>query len=295
VSAKPIPETSVFSDISPDYQRTPLVGGGFVPETYVVGKGVCMDQTGEDESLSKTSFRDVSHIIAEALARDDFVPAPEPKNAKLLIVFNWGRTTPFEGNSSGSDLNRLGASMNASAQTTAQLAQAQAFSPSSRWQNQSVSQAMFQLQQSQLSEQNDELGQMLALQQMDQSARERADLFNARLLGYHLELKRAAELKDFMLSANFSVDSVLDEIESPRYFVILQAYDFQMMLKEKTRKLLWTTRFSVSAKGHSFDEELRNMAMASVGLFGSDSKTLKRGLDSSRVEIGELEYSRVDE
>ena len=41
---------------------------------------------------------------------------------------------------------------------------------------------------------------------------------------------------------------LFQEIEQQRYFVVLMAYDFQLMWKAKKHKLLWETRFSVPQK-----------------------------------------------
>ena len=91
-----------------------------------------------------------------------------------------------------------------------------------------------------------------------------------------------------------ATNDLMEELESSRYFVILQAYDFQKAWKEKTRKILWTTRFSIRAKGRQFDKELWQMAMASSRIMGSDTKGLARNLEMPRVEFGELEYLGVE-
>ena len=41
-------------------------------------------------------------------------------------------------------------------------------------------------------------------------------------------------------------EDLVSEIEVDRYFVVLLAYDFQVLWKEKKHKLLWETRFSIN-------------------------------------------------
>jgi len=39
--------------------------------------------------------------------------------------------------------------------------------------------------------------------------------------------------------------------------VVLMAYDFQLLWKEKKHKLLWETRFSIRQRHNDFDRQLR--------------------------------------
>jgi hypothetical protein len=71
--------------------------------------------------------------------------------------------------------------------------------------------------------------------------------------------------------------------------VIIMAYDFQKMWKQKQHKLLWETRFSIQQRGVEFDRQLPAMAMNASRFFGQDSHGLiRKDLPLGHVDIGEL-------
>ena len=82
---------------------------------------------------------------------------------------------------------------------------------------------------------------------------------------------------------------MLNELEEDRYFVVMMAYDFQMLWKQKKHKLLWETRFSVSEHGNRFDKQLGAMALYASKYFGQDSGGLvHKGLPDGKVELGDV-------
>jgi len=87
----------------------------------------------------------------------------------------------------------------------------------------------------------------------------------------------------------FHQDDLVKEIEDNRYFVVLMAYDFQLMWKHKEHKLLWETRFSIDERHNEFSKALPVMAMYASRYFGQDSKGLLRTqVPAGRVEIGNM-------
>ena len=294
--AKSPPATSAFSEISADYHRTPSDDGGYVPETYVVAEGTRLDENGTDDSISGASFWDVAKVISKALYESDYVPVRQGEQADLMIVINWGRTTPHAEGIGGQAIDTLASAMENASEAQTMMKKGQ---PKDGGRDSEAlatdTQAAHELYHSARVAQNAQLEQMLVLQGMDEQVRAEANAYNARLLGYHKVLARANEYMNGAPARQHFFMNLLDELESPRYFVVLQAYDFETALKEKKRKLLWTTRFSISAKGRNFKDELESMAMASARIFGTDSEDLKRSLSSARVEFGELEFIGVDE
>jgi hypothetical protein len=98
---------------------------------------------------------------------------------------------------------------------------------------------------------------------------------------YGLELRRTPQ--------RVRRDELISEIEENRYFVVLMAYDFQLMWKQKKHKLLWETRFSISERRNQFDKALPVMAQYASRYFGRDSRGLMRTrVPEGRVEIGEV-------
>jgi hypothetical protein len=82
---------------------------------------------------------------------------------------------------------------------------------------------------------------------------------------------------------------LFDEIEESRYFVVLMAYDFHLLWKEKKHRLLWETRFSIRQNHHEFDKELPSIAQFASKYFGQDSHgLLHEAVPLGRVDIGDV-------
>jgi hypothetical protein len=111
------------------------------------------------------------------------------------------------------------------------------------------------------------------------------DLQNAMILGYADEISQTHPRMGII--HNVKRDDLIDDIEHNRYFVVLMAYDFQMLWKEKKRKLLWETRFSIREQGNDFRKILPSMAQYASQYFGQDSHGLvRRAIPEGSVEIG---------
>jgi hypothetical protein len=113
----------------------------------------------------------------------------------------------------------------------------------------------------------------------------------ARLLGYDEDGAIGTEYGNNMKGTAFHSrrDDLLSEIEDNRYFVVLMAYDFQLMWKQKKHKLLWETRFSIRQRHHAFDSDLASMAGFASQYFGQDTHGLvRKPIPLGHVEIGDL-------
>jgi hypothetical protein len=128
-------------------------------------------------------------------------------------------------------------------------------------------------------------GAMAAVSAEDR-AREQADARNASMLGYDAAWDEAVRYKGTPL--DFRRKELADELEEGRYFVVLMAYDFRLMWKEKKAKLLWETRFSIRNRGNDFEKQLSAMSREASKFFGQNSGGLvRRALPVGHVEIGE--------
>jgi hypothetical protein len=113
-------------------------------------------------------------------------------------------------------------------------------------------------------------------------------LINTKMLGYESWYNKFA-LADTRLTAfDQNKKDLYVEIEDDRYFVVLMAYDFQLMWKEKKHRFLWETRFSLRQMHHDFDKDLPSMALYASRYFGQDSNGLvRKPIPMGRVEVGE--------
>jgi hypothetical protein len=105
------------------YVRHRQADGSFSPETYGVAVGglisgaATADEKGfaaatGDPSIDHTTFAEVAGVVEQALTPQHFVPTSEPKDAQLLIVVYWGRTSgtnSFSGVADGAARDRVNA------------------------------------------------------------------------------------------------------------------------------------------------------------------------------------------
>jgi len=249
---------AVASKVSSDYVRTKLPNGSFTTEYYAFGKGGHWGGEIRDDSIDKLQFEDVAHVIAEPLAGRNYLPAKVSKNTQLLIMVYWG-TTAVPGPSSDSIAYD-------------QLSAAQA--------NTSGSDASLS-----------ELSSAMTMVDVTNKMRDQIDYKNAQMLGYDAPGTIGTDYGNHIRGGPLGVErqELIDEIEVNRYFVVLMAYDFQIMLKQKKHKLLWETRFSINERRNSFDKALPMMAQYASKYFGHATNGLLRDqVQEGQVEIGEI-------
>jgi hypothetical protein len=261
--------TAVSGRTSPDYVRHRQADGTFTPESYAFGKGGVWGGATKDASFEKMTFLDVAHVIAQPLADKNYVPSRDPRAAKLLIMVYWGTTHAPEYASDSDAYNSMSSLMGGemhpppanSMKSTGAKIKGTPASPA-------------------------EMVAIAAIE-AENRIRDKDDALNASMLGYDSWWYSTANYRDTPLDV-FRKE-MLDELETNRYFVVLMAYDFQLMWKEKKHKLLWETRFSVRQRGHNFDEDLAEMAQSASKYFGQDSQGLVRtSVPFAHVDIGEV-------
>ena len=261
--------TAVSSKVSSDYVRTKLPDGSFPPEYYSFGEGGRSACEISDATIDKLSFMDVARVIAAPLAAQKYLPARDPEKTRLLIMLYWG-TTAVPGPPSDSV-----------AYSNFSMAQADL----SRVMNKQNPEPP-QIQDDVMSEVSAATVQL----NMENRQRDLIDFKNAAMLGYDSE---GVIGTDFGLEARrtpmkYHRDELIAEIEGNRYFVVLMAYDFQLLWKQKKHKLLWETRFSIDERRNQFDKALLVMAQNASQYFGQDSHGLSRmRIREGKVEVGE--------
>lgn len=109
------------------------------------------------------------------------------------------------------------------------------------------------------------------------------------------EVARRAQLLGMdALFDPFANDQEINELwamlEEERYFVVLQAFDLPLFRKGE-KKLVWSTRYSIRAKGKRFDQAIAELNHVAGDYFGQNRKGLnfKRTTDGSDVKLGEVE------
>jgi len=263
---------AVSAKASSDYSRERLENGTLALESYAFGKGGVWTGSNADASIDKLTFLDVAHAVAYPLADQNYLPASDPRAAKLLIMVYWG-TTRAPVRAQDSAMNTF--LQNAKDQLTIA-------SMAVRVDESGNGPLFFQRRM--------ELTTALDSVEMEKDQREKVDAANADMLGYDSWWERTARFQYTGFGLDYSRQDMFDELENNRYFVVLMAYDFQLLYKERKHKLLWETRFSIRQMHHEFAEDLPAMAHYASQYFGRDSKGLIHGdVPLGRVDVGAVQ------
>jgi hypothetical protein len=252
--------TAVASKVSNDYVRTKLPDGSFQVETYAFGNGGNWGGPFPDDTIDKLGFLEIARVIATPLASQNYISAKDPNKTELLIMVYWGTTTtPDKASFSPAyiDYQSLMQETNLTSDPGVKAGL---------------------------------LDSALMLAEMANRQRDHLDYKNAAMLGYDSVGLIGTEWGDAikLTALKRTHDDYTAEIEANRYFVVLMAYDFQMMWKQKKHKLLWETRFSINQPRNDFGKALPVMAATASKYFGQESHGLVRQvIPAGHVEIHE--------
>lgn len=252
--------TAVSSQVSDDYVRARLADGSFQPEAYAFGDGGNWGGPMSDATIDKLHFTDVVRVIAEPLASQKYVPARDPATTRLLIMVYWGTTTvpdpPDE-------------------------------SPLYQQYFRDLAEYNLLMAQGLVAEADAVLTAGLHILAIANRQRDAINFRNAAMIGYDASGLVETDRGKYLAHTALGLDTrdQVAEIEENRYFVVLMAYDFRLLWKEKKHRLLWETRFSISERHNQFDKALPVMARYASQYFGQPSK----GLVRNRVPEGHVE------
>ncbi len=283
--------TSVFAKTDKSYKRKKDADGRWVREYYAMTNGGPAEGTVKDNAQDKIQFVSVATVLARHLAEQGYFPATDSQKVDLLIVVNWGRTSPFNDAiyRSGADgvltalnalsgINQTAGAMSPPAPTDAASAPQAEVSATG-----SVQDMQKQAAQSQL------VSAMLT-QDLFNRARDQENEKNARLLGYGGDLKKNDGIQR-LAGGGSRYEELIADIEEPRYYIILSAYDFTKTVREKKPKLQWVTRMSMRAPGNSFAEQAAAMIAYSSARFGQNTGGLERRVTPQyKVNLEDLKF-----
>lgn len=289
-AAAPTDVIAVYASVSPAYHRVRLPGGTFKPETYAFGEGGRQGGAQADASIDRLRFIDVARQIAPALAARQFVPCNprDPARTGLLIMVYWGATVDTAG-TSDSAAYQIAEALNPAPQSPPPVPPTGQESGAGMVSDPSCSGFASMGQQAGVIQAAGESAaeESALLTGIANRQRDQQDYENAAVLGFLPELADANSSTSPALA--FRRQDVVDAVEEGRYFVVLLAYDFQMLWKHKERRLLWEARFSLRERHQAFDRALALMANSASRYFGADSHGLiQQRVPDSAVTIGNL-------
>ena len=298
---------AVAAKVAPGYARTKQPDGSYAAETFTFGEGGNWSGPMKDLTIDKLQFLDVAKIIALPLVEQNFLPSQDVKKIKLLIMVYWGTTDGSGGVARADTTRRLAASQ-------ADLSKARADFKSvpdkdghyiprpanwgANWGkvndslfganvNQDVLMARTEMEGAEA-----KFDSSMTVNNLANRERDRELVQNALLLGYESELEAVSRLE--MTARQIRRQDLIDELEDNRYFVVLMAYDFQTVLKEKKHKLLWETRYSVRQRGIDFSKNLAAITEEAARYFGQDSHGVSRKrLPIEHVTLGEMKVKEI--
>jgi hypothetical protein len=282
--------TVISSKVDGDYVRQRQANGAYQTEYYAYADGGRWSGTVSDASIDSLPFINVARTIAEPLQTQNYLPTRDAKTTKLLVVVYWGRTrTPEHANESVAVQNLQGAAAkqdDIKGQSKHQFFDDKGLAPIGM----GIAPCMryTSVPQPDSTQADNALSGALATSAAANRNSDDLDAKNAELLGYDSWWNSTADFKGTPLEHRRQ--DMVDELEHDRYFVILMAYDFQMMWKQKKHKLLWETRFSVQQRGVEFNKELPLMAKSASKYFGQDTHgLLHQDMPAGRVDVGALQ------
>jgi hypothetical protein len=269
---------AIASKTARDYVRKELPDGTFQPETYAFGKGDNMSGARVDATADSLDFMAVARAVSVPLAEKRYLPTQDPKATQELIMVYWGTTrAPESATESNSHIL---------AQQANDMRQRALLTGSFSGNTAAPASVAAVGQKEVLAEaDNAVLVANLGVQQENQR-REDQDMKTATLLGYD----------SWWVSANAAMDGTAmglrkadmrAELEEDRYFVVLTAFDYQMLANKKKSRFLWEVRFSIREHGNQFDRRLPAMIALASDYFGRDSQGLHHvDVPEGKVEIG---------
>jgi hypothetical protein len=270
--------TAVSSKVSRGYVRERLPGGAPKPESYAFAEGGKWAGELSDPTIDKLKFLDVAKVIAAPLAARAYVPARDPRSTKLLIMVYWGTTAVPPPTSESIALEK----MQAAQENLNKYLVTSNVDPRTK-----VPMGMSYMVDAAL----DQVTTATMLVNMENREKDKTDFLNAKMLGYDDPGLVGTERGNYVRGTALAVlrDDLYREIEENRYFVVLLAYDFQKLWREKKHDLLWETRFSISERHNAFDKALPAMVQYASRYFGEDSGGLLRDrIPEGRVDLGDV-------
>ena len=279
--------TAVYSEARSDYVRHRLPDGSFKREYYAIANGGYSPGAVRDRSIDAVEFPAIAGLTAEFLAQRGYFFAKDAKSADLLLVISWGTTvTSNDATQQNAQKVTLDAMNHFNATNAAAKAAAAAGQGMDIAGIQSPAAAV-------RDEAREELFGDLYQMRMFEDMRLSADERNARLLGYLKEINDRDTPGRFA-GAGTAYDDLISDIEAPRYYVIIAAYDFRAATQQRKQKLLWVTRVSIQAQGNRFDRDVPAMLANASHYFGVPSDGLIRRYREATVKIGELKVVGVE-
>ncbi|MDQ8185320.1 hypothetical protein [Pelagicoccus sp. SDUM812002] len=242
-------------------------------QTYHVIKGKYHGGSTRDRGLETTQFEDLFDSLAETLSIRNMYPEQDRYQGDLLIMVSWGRT------SLDPDWGELQGITGSDDLTGGEAAEQQGggVNPTSAGAAMAASQTAAPI----------DTGGGMSLGPNSSSQRSK----NMALLGLQGKL-RSRNLFGFTPD-----EDLWEALEEERYFVILNAFDYQHLINEKELKQVWRVRYNTRAIGVGFETAFESMNEAIAGVIGvqMDDIAKVKGDTKGTISMGDLEMVEMSD
>jgi len=267
-AATGVGRVGVSSEADELYAQARQVADGLREESYIFAEGQFFPGESTEPSLRAIKFGQLIKPLAYGLAEQNYFPAPEQAMADLLITVHWGVTSPADFDEAFQDdlVNRTQEALD----------------------NQPDDPALIDYGHfNELSAQQDNISLGINQEVME----------NARLLGYLPAMVKERD-RDLTRGVRDSgPTAIAQNMAMERYFIVLMAWDNQLIQTAGERKLQWVVRTNLQALGHRFAESVPAMIRAGSQYYGRHleaPQTVRTHLGPGRVEIAEPEIIGVE-
>ncbi len=251
------------------------------PLKYVFLEGTYHPGMIRDRSLENAEIQEIARVLAPYLARKQFFPTPDAKDADIVIAIHWGMTVSLQYNKDyvhelmhqAREQQRENQDIYKSSYTDEN---GQPVEPSD------YAQALLQESAARAAEAPDYEWARLAYTRSERDFDNRP---SATLLGFNDILNRDTH-RAFQSEDARTVSAMLDE---ERYFVVLAAYDVKNPGKDGQPHRLWVARLSTRAAGVNFNEALTTLGEVGSNYFGDHVPDLSFDKAPPRSQRAEVE------
>jgi hypothetical protein len=269
----------VSAKAQPEYTAQKFKDGRPRRETYVVMEGKYYSGATVDRSIERMTFRQIVAYLAQELAKREYWPGREPRDADLLLVIDWGTTIPSV--SMMEMLARTNPVPDASnsRDTLTRASQAESGMDVGGVDLLSGFGADVNL--------NADFAFDLLQQQSDENDVAATQTNTAGLLGYTETLRK---YQNGMLPAVNEI-TLRRTLEQERYFVIVQAYDMRRWQKGRPNPVLWSVRLNIGSPGNNFGMAMSRMSKAGLDFFGrttGEATTVRSKAYDGSVKVAPL-------
>jgi len=260
VAAGDVERVGVSAEADEAYVQLRQTAEGLREETYIFAQGQFFPGESTESSLLTIPFERMVEPLAHGLARQNFYPTSDQESADLLITVHWGVTKParFDEVVEEDVLNRTQDALD----------------------NQPEDPALIDYGL---------MNELSATQENISSGVDQEVMENARMLGY-LPIVLEERKRSHQAGRGNAQTPTAKLMAMERYFIILTAWDNQLIQSSGERQLRWVVRCNLPALGHRFADAVPALIRVGSEYYGRNLRTpvtVRTNLGPGRVKVTE--------